>query len=184
MTNPNEPIQLDPTIEPHVYIQNYSPKQLIEGVKLSPVKNIVGEDGSFSEVIRLNEQGELEQFPGFKLAQVNRTTQLGGTVKAWHLHFLQDEVWYIAPPFTIFVGLWDVRNDSPTKGLTNRLIIDGNNTQLLYIPRGVAHGSAVLGHDAVNLYYLINKKFDINNPDERRIPWNQLGEEFWQPQRD
>jgi len=54
----------------------------------------------------------------------------------------------------------------------------------MFIPRGVAHGSAVYGQESVNLYYFINRKFDLNNPDERPHSWNQLGDRFWEPQRD
>jgi dTDP-4-dehydrorhamnose 3,5-epimerase len=184
MTDTQTQMFIDPEVAPKVYTQSYEKKVFIEGVKFVPLKNIVGEDGSFSEVVRLNDNGELEQFPGFKLAQVNRTSQVNGTVKGWHLHYKQDELWYVPPPYFILVGLWDVRKDSPTKGMVNRVILDGSNSQLMFIPHGVAHGSSVYGQNSVNLYYFINQKFDISNPDEQRIPWDQLGADFWQPQRD
>ena len=37
---------------------------------------------------------------------------------------------------------------------------------------------------SAELLYFVDQKFDINNPDERRIPWDSLGENFWKPQRD
>lgn len=177
-------LEIDPQVAPSVYTQSYEKKPLIEGVQMIQLKNIIGEDGSFNEVIRINENGELEQFPGFKLAQVNRTSQIGGTVKGWHLHYVQDELWYVPAPYFILVGLWDIRKNSPTCGQVNRFVLDGNNPQLLFIPHGVAHGSAVYAQESANLYYFINKKFDVKNPDERRIPWDKLGKSFWEPQRD
>src|SRR5258708_23987122 len=119
------PTAIDAEIAPKVYTQSYEKKPLIEGVKLVPLKNILGEDGSFSEVIRLNDMGQLEEFPDFKLAQINRTSQLGGTVKGWHLHYKQVELWYVPPPYFILVGLWDVRQGSPTQGTVNRIFLVG-----------------------------------------------------------
>jgi dTDP-4-dehydrorhamnose 3,5-epimerase len=182
--NPNSPFALDPKAADKVYTQSYAKKQTIEGVKTANLRDINGEDGNFSEIVRLNDQGEIEAFPGFKLAQVNRTTQLAGSIKAWHLHFLQDEIWYVPRPFSIFVGLWDVRADSPTCGMVSRVTLDGSSPQLLYIPKGVAHGSAVFDLTAVNLYYFINQKFNAEEPDEQRIPWDAIGADFWTPQRD
>jgi dTDP-4-dehydrorhamnose 3,5-epimerase len=175
---------IDPKYQDIMYTQEYSKSKLIDGVQLVNVKNITGEDGNFSEILRINEKGGLELFPDFKLAQINRTSQMGNTIKAWHVHFYQDEIWYVAPNFHLFVGLWDLRKDSPTCGMTNRISLGANNSQLLYIPRGVAHGSAVISNSSVNLYYFINRQFDINSPDEQRIAWDHLGKEFWEPERD
>ena len=175
---------LDPEILPHVYVQSYKTETRIEGVSFLDITDHIGEDGNFCEVLRLDETGHLEGFPNFQLAQMNRTTQLGGTIKAWHLHYKQDELWYVPPPYTIFLGLWDLRKNSPTKGVANRVVLDGNRPQIVYIPHGVAHGSTVYEQDSVNLYYFINRKFDISNPDEQRIPWDYLGADFWKPKRD
>jgi dTDP-4-dehydrorhamnose 3,5-epimerase len=175
---------IDPAIIPKIYVQSYAPQTTIEGVKFINLNNHVGEDGSFCEVVRLGLDGRIEGLPDFRLAQVNRTSQIKGSVKAWHLHYKQDELWYVPPPYTIFVGLWDLRKDSPTKGVANRVVLDGDKPQLMLIPHGVAHGSTVYEQDSANLYYFINRKFDIDYPDEQRIPWDYLGADFWQPKRD
>lgn len=142
------------------------------------------EEGDLSEIIRLNGNGKLIHFPNFKLTQINRVKQAPNTVKAWHLHFNQDEVWYVAPSDNLFVGLWDVREKSETANLTMRIVLGGNNSLLLYIPRGVAHGSANFSYKDTDLYSMVNRQFDIKNPDEMRLPWDSLGKEFWQPLKD
>ncbi len=175
---------IDESVRPKIYAQSYATKEPIEGVKIINLTNHIGEEGDFSEIMNLNAGGEVAQLPGFKVAQVNRTKLGPQTTKAWHLHFKQDEAWYIAPTFQIFVGLWDIRKHAKTVGKTMRISLGGGNSQLLYIPRGVAHGSANFTYESIQLYYFVNEKFNPKDPDERRINWDALGPEFWQPVRD
>lgn len=156
----------------------------IEGIKIIDIPYFVGEQGDFSEIVRINDDGELTQIPGFKVAQVNRTRLIPGSIKAWHLHFRQTEVWHVLPSSELFVGLWDIRRDSPTSGTTMRIAMGGGKSQLLFIPKGVAHGSANFSNNPSELLYIVNHQFDIKNPDERRIPWDSLGSDFWTPLKD
>lgn len=175
---------IDDQIASHIYTQDYSSKVQLEGVKLIPVKYSIGDEGDFSEVMRLNERGEIEAIPGFKLAQVNRTQLFVGSVKAWHAHLKQNEIWYLPPQFQMMVGLWDLRKNSSTLNKTMRINLGGGNSHLLYIPSGVAHGSAVFGREMVNLYYFVDQHFNLSDPDEKRIRWDYLGADFWKPERD
>ena len=174
---------IDSKIRSSVYLQDYEEDPVIEGVKIEQLTTNIGEEGDFGEVMRFNDSGETEKFPGFKLAQFNRTKINGGTIKAWHLHLKQDEIWYITPSDVIFVGLWDTRLATKTKGSTMRIILGGTK-RLLFIPRGVAHGSANFSTNPVHIFYLTNSQFTKKNPDELRIPWDTLGSEFWTPKRD
>lgn len=175
---------IDSQYKSQVYIQDYSSKPKIEGVKIVELKNMVGEDGDFSEVVRLKENGELEQFPGFKLAQINRAKMLPNSIKAWHIHYKQDDIWYPTPSGSLFVGLWDLRENSPTKGQTMRIVLGGGSGNILFIPKGVAHGAKNITSKPIDLLYLIDKTFNIEDPDERRIHWDALGEDFWEAERD
>lgn len=175
---------IDEKIKEKVYTQDYSPKTVIDGVKIIEKDFLVGEDGDFSEVLRLNENNEIEVFPGFKLAQVNRTKIYPGIVKAWHLHYKQDEIWYLLPDDHIILGLWDIRKDSPTKDATMRIVLGGGKAHLAFIPKGVAHGSSTIINHPVTVIYFVNQQFDIKNPDEQRIAWDSLGKDFWLPKRD
>lgn len=174
---------LDETITDKVYTQDYSPKKIIEGVKIIPIVKHVSEDGDFSELIRISENGEVEQLPGFKLTQINRSKLIPGAIKAWHFHLRQDELWAIAAGW-LFVGLWDLRKNSPTKGFTQRIILGGGKSNLLFIPKGVAHGCANFSKKGAQLLYFLNQKFDPTNPDEQRIPWDSKGADFWTPEKD
>lgn len=175
---------IEETIQSKIYRQDYGKKQLIENVIVKDLQNLLAEDGDFSELMRLNEGGSLELFPDFKLAQINRTKVFPGTVKAWHLHFRQDEIWYVMPGSHMLVGLWDIRKNSSTKDSTMKIPMGGGRSQLLYIPRGVAHGYANHSDLPGNVLYFVSNKFDASNPDEMRVPWNSLGDDFWSAARD
>lgn len=167
-----------------VYSRDYSEKTLIDGVKNIALKTFISEDGDFGEIIRLNSRAKLKRIPGFTVAQINRTTLLPGSVKAWHLHLKQDEIWFVVPRGHVLVGLWDVRKNSPTSGKIMRVVLGGGQSTLLFIPKGVAHGSLNLSDKSVELFYFVDRQFDINDPDEKRIPWDAKGKDFWKPQGD
>lgn len=171
-------------IQPKIYNQDYSPKQLIEGIKLIEIQNHTEEDGDFSEIIRIGTNGSLEAIPDFKLMQLNRTKVNPGMVKAWHLHLKQDVIWYVSSSQRLFVGLWDVRKKSKTAGMFMRLVLGETNANLLYIPKGIAHGSANFTTVPVDLYYIVNRQFNKNDKDEKRIPKDAIGKDFWLPLRD
>lgn len=166
-----------------VYEQKYRKKRNIDGIKIIPIVNIPSEEGDFSELIRF-QNGAVKQIPGFSVSQINRTRLLPNSIKAWHLHFKQDYIWYLSPYSHLLVGLWDLRKKSKTKGMTMRFIMGSGRSQLLYIPHGVAQGCMVLNNEPVDLYIFTNLPFDLKNLDEHRLPWDSLGTEFWKPQRD
>lgn len=168
----------------NVYTQDYSSKTKIDGVKIIDINRFVTDEGDFSEIIRLNESGELESVPGFKLRQINRTRIFPNSVKAWHVHKNQDEVWYVSPYNQLFVGLWDLRKGSPTADAAMRIILGGGKSQLLFIPKGVAHGNANFSNQQAELFYFVSQQFNLNEPDELRLHWDARGKEFWTPERD
>ena len=175
---------VDESVKSKVYVQDYTAQKQIAGAKLVNIDHIVGDDGGFAEVMRLKDNGEMELFPKFKLAQVNRTRLIPGNLKAWHLHFKQDEIWYILPRYQLLVGLWDIRKNSSTRGVSLKFNLGGGKSQLLFIPRGVAHGSINLSLKEVEMFYFMSQQFNIKDPDEQRVPWDSLGADFWKPHRD
>ncbi len=164
--------------------QNYSSNESIDGVEIIELETHVGEQGDFSEVLVLNEAGEVEGIPGFKLAQINRTRLLPNSIKAWHLHLKQYEMWFVPPTSQLFVGLWDVRKDSSTSGKSLRINMGGGKSEILIIPKGVAHGSGNFSGKEAELIYFVNRSFNRENPDEHRLPWDTLGSDFWTPAKD
>lgn len=169
---------IDTKLQNEISVQDYTKKPVIEGVQIKELRNMVGEDGDFSELIRLTEQGEVEGFPSFHLRQINRSKLLPSAIKAWHIHFKQEEIQTIRPEDHLVVGLWDIREKSPTKGQTMKLVLGGGKAHTVFIPRGVAHGYMNVSLKPVTILYFVSEQFSLNDPDEKRLPWNSV-KGFW-----
>lgn len=166
-----------------VSIQGYGKKQMINDVEVAAINRFAGEDGTFEELCRITDEGTLQAFPDFIVKQMSRSKLLPGAIKAWHLHFSQEDVWYVAPEDHMILGLWDVRENSETKGHKMHIVLGAGRSQLIYIPRGVAHGVANIAPREGSVIYFVNQYFDQKNPDEQRLPWDACGEEFWIPEK-
>ena len=159
--------------------QDYAGQPAISGVEFLPLRLFMEEGGDFLEMARLTSNGELDAKPGFKVSQMNWSRVLPGAIKAFHLHFNQEDVWYVPPTDRLLIGLLDARQESPTFRRCMRFTLGGGQTRLLYIPRGVAHGVANLGSDPAQVMYFVNQQFSAGEPDERRLPWDTCGADFW-----
>jgi hypothetical protein len=58
-------------VQDKIYLQVYPKAKDIEGVQFFPTKNILSDEGDFSELLRLDDQGKLEILPDFSLKQIN-----------------------------------------------------------------------------------------------------------------
>ena len=159
--------------------QEYGAKDRIDGVQLLPLQTFAEDGGTFTELGRLA-AGALAELEGFVVRQVNCSLVAAGAIKAWHLHFNQEDLWFVPPSQALLVGLWDVRENSSTAGAIMRFVLGRGRSQLLYIPRGVAHGAANVGTSDAFLFYFVNQQFDAQDPDERRLPYDALGKDFWE----
>lgn len=172
--------KIDSEFRDKVFTQDYSKKPVIEGVEVREIRNMVGEDGDFSELLRLTDSGEAEGYPGFKVHQINRSKMLSGAIKAWHLHLKQDEIQTVNPENHLVIGLWDVRKDSPTKGQTMKLVFGGGKAHHVFIPRGVAHGYMNVSKKPATIIYFVSEQFNLDDVDEHRLPWDSVPD-FWEP---
>ena len=160
--------------------QDYSKKIPIEGVQIINLNMFVDDGGGLAEIVRFDDNGNLVILPEFKVKQSTFSQMLPGTIKAFHIHYNQEDVWFINPYDRLLIGLFDAREGSPTYNKTMRFVLGAGRAQALYIPRGVAHGLANVWQNPASMIYFVNQHFDANNPDEHRLPWNALGEDFWE----
>jgi dTDP-4-dehydrorhamnose 3,5-epimerase len=174
-----EKSDLSPKIIDKLTLQEYGPRNMISGVRFIDFDFHSDDGGDFHELARLT-GGVTEMVPGFEVRQINRSRFNPGLVKAFHLHLKQDEVWAVHPLDRLLVGLIDVRRNSETEGVNMRFVLSAGKPRMLYIPKGVAHGGMVLGQSPVDVLYLVNQHFSLTSPDEWRLPWNILGESFWE----
>ena len=178
---PLRPEDLLEDVRPHVTRQSYAARPGIAGASVTEASVSRSADGLFAEIARLDGGGSVQGLEGFRPVQWNWSLVQPGAVKAWHLHFNQEDLWIVPPTSTLLVGLADVRRDSPTKGALQRLVLGGGRCHRLLVPRGVAHGVANLGAETQSLLYAVNRLFtaDSDQTDEWRLPWDRFGADFW-----
>jgi len=172
---------IDPKYQDLLGGEDYSKKVTIDGVKVVELKKFVTEDGYFLELSR-PQQGILKEFAqeGFEAKQINYSKSAPQTVKGWHIHENQEDVWFVTPDSKFLVGLADLRAGSPTKDKAMRLVLGEGKAHLVYIPRGVAHGYRNLQDKDGSIIYFVNSTFNPDAPDEKRLAWNAFGEDFWE----
>lgn len=143
---------------------------MIDGVKIKELRVFKDkpdleqdvEPGIFMEVLRESD-GLLKKF-----AQSNFSIAHHGTIKAFHWHKKQDDLWFMATGKAAIV-LYDQREDSPTKGETQVIYGGENDYKLVLIPIGVAHGYKVLSKEPVLLFYYVTNEYNPKDLDEERI---------------
>ena len=157
---------------------------MIVGVKIKKLKvwrdkpdlkqNV--EPGVFMEVLR-NDDGLLKKF-----GQSNFTIAYKGTIKAFHWHKYQDDLWFLAAGRAAIV-LYDARKNFKTAGITQVIYGGTDDYKLVLIPQGVVHGYKVLSKEPCLLFYHVTRAYNPKNPDEERIDpfdpqigfdWNNL----------
>jgi dTDP-4-dehydrorhamnose 3,5-epimerase len=139
---------------------------MIEGVKVKRLMKYCDDRGFFAELVRDDEPQLLSKF-----GQASWSMSYPGVIKAFHYHEKQDDLWFF-PSGNAQVVLYDLRKDSPTMGETDVYYMGEENPILLLIPKGVAHGYRVLGQKPATIIYFTTESYNPDNPDEKRIPWN------------
>ncbi|MDP6456400.1 MAG: dTDP-4-dehydrorhamnose 3,5-epimerase family protein [Candidatus Marinimicrobia bacterium] len=122
----------------------------------------VAKEGFLMEVLR-DDDGLLRRF-----GQTTFTVAYTDTIKAFHWHKKQDDLWFVASGKAVIV-LYDLRRDSPTHGVTQTLTAGVDDYKLILIPEGVAHGYKVVSREPVLLFYHTTESYDPQDPDEERI---------------
>ena len=144
-------------------------KTEIEGVVIVEPKVWGDERGYFFESFRESEAAEA--LGGVKFVQENESKSRYGVVRG--LHF-QKEPYAQAKLVRVVLGAVldvavDIREGSPTFGKHVAVELTGENHRQLFIPRGFAHGFAVLSPEAVFQYKCDN----YYHPEaEGAIAWN------------
>jgi len=140
---------------------------LIDGVRVRPYDLWPDDRGYFLEVLRMK-QGLAANFAP-ETTQVSAALSYPGTIKAFHYHKYQTDLW--VPSAGMFqVVLVDFRKDSPTFGLKNTLYVGMLKSWQILIPPGVGHGYKVIGETPGILVYVTNRLYDPS--DEGRIAHN------------
>ena len=140
---------------------------IIAGVRIQPYDLWPDDRGYFLEVARL-QQSLVADFPPAS-TQISSALSYPGTIKAFHFHNHQTDVW--VPAQGMFqVVLVDLRPDSSTFGAKNTLYTGVLKPWQILIPPGVGHGYKVIGEHPGMLIYVTDRLY--NPKDEGRIAYN------------
>ena len=143
---------------------------MIEDVVIRELETHADDRGFFRELIRGSDDFFAEGF-----GQWSHSLMFDGVIKAWHLHGIQTDWWYVVSG-VLRVGLCDMRSDSPThKTVMDFLMGDLQAAQVIKIPPGVAHGCKTI-QGPVNLFYVTSHVY--NPDDEVRLSYNDPEIEF------
>lgn len=138
---------------------------MIAGVKVKKLIRHADDRGFFQELARADE----DLLPRF--GQLSMAKTYPGVIKAFHYHEKQDDLWFF-PVGNAQVVLHDLRPNSPTYRRTDVYYMGEDNPIVLFIPAGVAHGYRTLGHEPAIIIYLTTQPYDPENPDEKRLPYD------------
>ncbi|WP_102127279.1 dTDP-4-dehydrorhamnose 3,5-epimerase family protein [Deinococcus planocerae] len=176
-------IELAPEFTDILKFETYPPAPQIGGVWTHALRKNRSENGAFMEYLRLGEEG-VQGLPGTLMPrQISVSWAAPGRVNAFHIHVKeeQNEVWCVIGG-QLTVWLVDCRAGSPTLGVRRKLVLSGEQPTLVHIPSGVAHGYQA-GNDGATLLYSMDAQFNIEDPNEGRLPWNHFGEDLWAEDR-
>ncbi len=129
---------------------------MIDGVLIVPLKQILDERGKVMHMLRCDD-------PHFqKFGEIYFSVVYPGVIKGWHLH-RKMVLNYSVVSGVIKLVLYDVRENSATKGELLELFVGEGNYVLVQVPPGVVNGFKGVG---VKAAIVANCATEPYNPDE------------------
>ena len=92
-----------------------------------------------------------------------------GLIKGWGLHKKHEDRYFIMYG-DMEVVLYDVRDDSPTKGMVCKIVLSERRRRLMNIPAGVWHADHNIGTKDVLVINFPTIQYDHTSPDKYRLP--------------
>ncbi|EKD41149.1 MAG: nucleotide sugar epimerase [uncultured bacterium] len=134
----------------------------IAGVEIKKLTSHHDERGYFRELIRNSDAFFSEGFGQWSISHIDT-----GIIKAWHIHHIQTDWWYVHQGLVKLV-ICDLRPLSKTfKTIEEYLLGDEDHQMIIKVPPHVAHGCKVIKGPA-DLFYITSQTY--NPDDEGRIP--------------
>jgi dTDP-4-dehydrorhamnose 3,5-epimerase len=174
-------MEFSPDAKRAFHVQAYGGAARIEGVRVVELVRHADDGGAMTELARLTD-GRVAGLTDFVARQVNYSEMAPGTIKAFHLHSRQTDVWFVPPSDRMLVVLLDVRGGSATEGVRQRLVLGHGASRLVVIPPGVAHGVRNIGETPGRILYFTDTHFSPEPAtcDEGRLPWDFAGRDVWE----
>jgi dTDP-4-dehydrorhamnose 3,5-epimerase len=129
---------------------------MIEGVKITPLRQIPDERGKIMHMLRSDAPG----FPGF--GEIYFSCVYPGAIKGWHIH-KRMTLNYAVPLGNIKFVLYDDRENSKTRGTVQELFLGPDNYSLVTVPPLVWNGFKGIGTETA---IVANCASLAHDPDE------------------
>ena len=140
--------------------------QTIDGVKTRSTTNHVDHRGAVFEIF----EGDLE-FWGTPIVYAYQFSVRPGLMKGWGKHEHKIDRYTIISGETLLF-LYDDREDSPTRGLAQRVTMSDRATRQVIIPRNVWHLSVNLIGEEARLVNFPTEVYHHEAPDRLLLPWD------------
>jgi dTDP-4-dehydrorhamnose 3,5-epimerase len=143
---------------------------MIEGVRITPLKQILDERGKIMHMLRNDAEG----FAGF--GEIYFSCVHPGAIKGWHIH-KEMELNYAVPHGNIKFVLYDDRTDSPSRGELQEIFMGPDNYCLVTVPPMVWNGFKGIGSEmaiVANCTTITHRADEIDrlDPFDPSIPYN------------
>ncbi len=143
---------------------------MIEGVRITPLKQILDERGKIMHMLRNDAEG----FAGF--GEIYFSCVHPGAIKGWHIH-KEMVLNYAVPHGTIKFVLYDDRASSPTRGELQEIFMGPDNYCLVTVPPMVWNGFKGIGSEmaiVANCTTITHRADEIDrlDPFDLSIPYN------------
>jgi dTDP-4-dehydrorhamnose 3,5-epimerase len=141
-------------------------QQLIDGVQVKEVKNVIKTNGSLTELWR--KEWNLDNMPVDQIFQVSLNP---GEISDWHIHeYTTDRIFVNSG--SIKIVLYDPREDSPTHGKINEFNVSMLRPMLISVPPKVCHAIQNITDQVSTLINIVDKAYNYEDPDHWRLPAN------------
>lgn len=148
----------------------FTEKKVIDGVKITPLKQIPDERGKIMHMIKSSDN-DFENF-----GEIYFSIVYPNVVKGWHLHSKMT-LNYAVVSGNIKLVLFDERENSSTKGLVQEIYLGDNNYSLVKIPPFIWNGFKGIGTEKAIVANCSTMEHDPNeitrlDPFNNHIPYN------------
>ncbi len=134
----------------------------LHGAWLVPLTAHPDDRGFFTESYRRDWITGMEE-----MVQGNLSRSRANVLRGLHFHRRQADYWTVLEGEAL-VGLYDLRQGSPTEGKKAEVELSAETLRCLYIPKGVAHGFYTPG--GILLQYLVDRYY--TGDDEFGVAWD------------
>ncbi len=143
---------------------------MIDGVKVTPLKQILDERGKVMHMLRCDS----DVFESF--GEIYFSCVYPGVIKGWHIH-KRTVLNYAVPHGNIKLVLYDDRTNSPTRGETQEIILGPDNYVLVTIPCMVWNGFKGIGTEMAIVANCSTIPYDAQeterlDPFDKSIPYD------------